>query len=137
MQGNGGEGDGLPRRRWRQAWWLGLVLIALFATGAYALLERSPRLLPHLATADTSRATSTTSKNGAGGVPVVAAAARKADVNVYLTGLGVVTPLNTVIVRTRVDGQLMNIRFKEGQLVHEGDLLAEIDPRPFEAQLTQ
>jgi multidrug efflux system membrane fusion protein len=70
-------------------------------------------------------------------VPVVAVAAKAADVGVYLTGLGSVTPLKTVTVKTRVDGQLMSIRFQEGQLVNPGDVLAEIDPRPFQAQLTQ
>jgi membrane fusion protein, multidrug efflux system len=70
-------------------------------------------------------------------VPVVAAPARSRDMGVYITGLGSVTPLNTVTIHTRVDGQLLSVRFEEGQLVKSGDLLAEIDPRPFEAQLTQ
>jgi len=75
---------------------------------------------------------------GAGrAVPVVAAKARKGDMAVSLTGLGTVTALNTVTVRSRVDGQLIRVAFAEGQMVRQGDLLAEIDPRPFQVQLMQ
>src|SRR4051794_20733170 len=70
-------------------------------------------------------------------VPVTVAAAGKTDFPVYLTGLGTVQGFNTVLVRTRVDGQINRIAFKEGDLVKEGDLLAQIDPRPFQAVLDQ
>lgn len=69
--------------------------------------------------------------------PVSVVAASKADLNVYLNGLGTVTPLNTVTVRSRVDGELMSLHFEEGQLVTSGALLAEIDPRGFLVQLQQ
>ena len=68
---------------------------------------------------------------------VTAATAHKGDIGVYFTGLGAVTPLYTVTVTSRVDGQLMNVYYKEGQTVRKGELLAEIDPRPFEVQLKQ
>jgi multidrug efflux system membrane fusion protein len=76
-------------------------------------------------------------KTQARGVPVAATQVRARDVSLYLTGLGSVTPINTVTVKSRVDGQLMRLAFQEGQLVSSGDLLAEIDPRPFQVQLEQ
>src|SRR5712671_826563 len=70
-------------------------------------------------------------------VPVTIAPVVKADFPVYLTGLGTVQGFNTVLVRTRVDGQIDKVAFQEGQLVNQGDLLVEIDPRPYQATLDQ
>jgi multidrug efflux system membrane fusion protein len=70
-------------------------------------------------------------------VRVSIAPVEKTDFAVYLTGLGNVQAFNTVVVRTRVDGQIDKIAFQEGQSVNQGDLLAEIDPRPFQASLDQ
>ncbi len=75
---------------------------------------------------------------GLGGpTPVVAVPARTGSINVHIYALGTVTPLRTVMVRSRVDGQLMRVHFQEGELVSQGQLLAEIDPRPFNVQLKQ
>jgi multidrug efflux system membrane fusion protein len=68
-------------------------------------------------------------------VPVIAAQAKKGDVGVYISGLGSVVPIATVTVRSRIDGQLMKVLFREGQVVRAGELLAEIDPRPYQVQL--
>ncbi len=78
-------------------------------------------------------------KDGKGdrGVPVVAVPATTGDLPVVLSGLGTVTPLASVTVRSRVDGELVSVAFREGQIVARGDLLAQIDPRPFEVQLHQ
>lgn len=69
------------------------------------------------------------------GVPVLAEAVATRDVPVYLRGLGSVSAFNTVTVKARVDGQITKINFREGQEVKRGDLLVEIDPRPYTAQL--
>ncbi len=70
-------------------------------------------------------------------VPVAIEAARQGDIGIYVNALGSVAPVFTVQVKSRVDGQLMRVNYREGDLVREGDPLAEIDPRPFEALLTQ
>lgn len=69
--------------------------------------------------------------------PVVVANVISKDMPVYLSGLGAVTPTYSVTVRTQINGQLLQVYFKEGQTVKVGDLLAQIDPRPYEAQLLQ
>ena len=76
---------------------------------------------------------------GAGGfvVPVVVATAQRGDLPVYFDGLGTVTAFNTVTVHSRVDGQITKINFQEGQFVHQGESLLEIDPRPYQVQLEQ
>jgi len=112
---------------WR---WLWLPLIILMATGAWYLWAKG---------SVTPSAASGSAKGGkkGGTVPVVATKARKGNIGVYIDGLGSVTPVYTVTVKSRVDGQLMSVHYNEGDLVHKGDLLAEIDPRPFQVMLTQ
>ena len=69
-------------------------------------------------------------------VPIVAGTVAQHDVPIYLTGVGTVVAYNTVVVRSQIQGQLVSIDFTEGQTVQAGDLLAQIDPRPYQAQLT-
>jgi multidrug efflux system membrane fusion protein len=70
-------------------------------------------------------------------VPVFVAEARRDDVPIFLTGLGTVRAYNSVLIRGRVDGQILRLDFAEGQVVHAGDTLVEIDPKPFDAQMAQ
>jgi membrane fusion protein, multidrug efflux system len=71
------------------------------------------------------------------GVPIQTATARTGDIGVYINALGTVTPVYTATITSRVDGQITNVAYREGQTVRKGDLLIEIDPRPFQAALTQ
>jgi membrane fusion protein, multidrug efflux system len=73
----------------------------------------------------------------AAAIPVIASEARRADVPIFLTGLGTVQALNSVLVKSRVDGQIKKINFSEGQDVRAGDVLVEIDPEPYQAALNQ
>ncbi|PCI60698.1 MAG: hypothetical protein COB35_08425 [Gammaproteobacteria bacterium] len=94
-------------------------------------------LLYFISSSDSSIQVSKTKKTAilASATPVTVAKVKQGNLTIYQQALGVVTPLNTVKVSSRVDGQLMYIAFKEGQLINKGDLLAQIDPEPFKVQL--
>ncbi|MDX7953225.1 efflux RND transporter periplasmic adaptor subunit [Lichenihabitans sp. Uapishka_5] len=82
-------------------------------------------------------APTTAAAKPSGAVPVTVAQVRTGSFPVVLTGLGTVEPYNSVLVRSRVDGQIVKLNFKEGDLVEKGDVLVEIDPRPYRAALEQ
>ena len=120
-----------PPTRRRHTWvW---VLIIVLVAGGAVWLSRT-RMTTH---ADAPSAKGGRRGGAFGPVPVAVAKARQGDVPVHLNGLGSVTAFYTVTVRSRVDGQLMNVAFQEGQSVKEGELLAQIDPRPFQVMLEQ
>jgi membrane fusion protein, multidrug efflux system len=125
----------LPKKGGRSGPKIGWIIFAiiLFGSGFFVYSHyNKPQ-----ADGKTTEVKKTAGKTDALPTPVVAVSARAEDVGVYLSGLGSVTPLNTVNVRSRVDGQLMELNFQEGQHIAKGDLLAVIDPRPFQVQLTQ
>jgi multidrug efflux system membrane fusion protein len=109
-----------------------LLAAALVAAGGYVAWQKY-FVVPHAEQANNAQK----ARSGPPPVAVKTAPVEKADFPVYLTGLGNVQGFNTVVVRTRVDGQINKIAFNEGQFVKQGDILAEIDPRPFQAAYDQ
>jgi multidrug efflux system membrane fusion protein len=110
----------------------------LIGAGAYYFYSR-PKKEQESAPSATgqARAGGARGRRAMGTPPVVAVKATKGNIGVYFTGLGAVTPVFTVSVKSRVDGQLMSVAYREGQMVKEGDPLVEIDPRPYQVQLSQ
>ncbi|HYL65307.1 MAG TPA: MdtA/MuxA family multidrug efflux RND transporter periplasmic adaptor subunit [Candidatus Methylomirabilis sp.] len=121
-------------------WWLWLVALGIVGVGIwYFHGSRSTSEADGKSTA--GAASKGKRGSGAGGagfaVPVVVATAEKGDLPVYFNGIGTVTAFNTVTVRSRVDGAIVKVNFTEGQFVHQGDPLIEIDPRPYQVMLEQ
>src|SRR5258708_17135236 len=104
------------------SWAIGLVVAAGPAIATAALRDRS-----HAAA----------SPPAPDAVPIVAGTVASGDVPIYLRGVGTVIAYNNVVVRSQITGQISQIAFRQGQTVHKGDLLAQIDPRPYQAQLDQ
>ncbi|HEV8500625.1 MAG TPA: MdtA/MuxA family multidrug efflux RND transporter periplasmic adaptor subunit [Casimicrobiaceae bacterium] len=120
----------VPRRRTRTLL-IAAVIVAVVVGGAYAIWHaRAPA-------PGTPAAGGPRRDPNAKPAPVAVAKAKSQDFNVYLNALGTVTPRASVTVRSRVDGQLARVLFKEGDTVKAGAVLAEIDPRTFEVQVSQ
>ncbi len=120
------ESEGTSSARY---WWVWLLIFGLIGYGCY-------RLYLYESTKEAAMSAKKTAMHPHN-IPVAAAKVREGDMPVYLQGLGTVTASNTVTVKTREDGQLASVNFKEGQYVHAGDVLATLDARPFQVALDQ
>jgi multidrug efflux system membrane fusion protein len=110
-------------------WWVWLLIAAIVLVGGFIYYRHRQ--------AATEAAAKAKAAQQPRAVPIVTATAKKGDIGVYVEALGAVTPVYTVNVTSRVQGQVMNVYYKEGQMVRKGQPLLEIDPRPFQAALTQ
>jgi membrane fusion protein, multidrug efflux system len=117
----------VQRRRPRRRTLVIVLLVLVIGISGFVMLERRQK----------GTVAAAKSPSQPPGVAITTAVAEQGSIGVYINALGSVAPVSTVIVKSRVDGQLMSVNYREGQMVKQGDLLAEIDPRPFQAQLEQ
>src|SRR5690242_7718092 len=116
-----------PARKRSHRPWVILVILLIVVLSGVLIFERRKQ----------SGVAVVKAANAPPGVSITTAVVQEGSIGVYLNALGSVAPLQTVTVKSRVDGQLMKVNYREGQMVKQGDVLAEIDPRPFQAALTQ
>jgi multidrug efflux system membrane fusion protein len=110
-------------------WWIWILIAVIILIGGFVYFRHRQAAAEAAAKAKAAQQPRA--------VPVVTATAKKGDIGVYVEALGAVTPVYTVNITSRVQGQVMNVFYKEGQMVRKGQPLLEIDPRPFQAALTQ
>jgi multidrug efflux system membrane fusion protein len=118
-----------PNQRRRRLWRIGLIAAAVILILAIVLIWRH-----HLAT---EAAAAAARRAAAAGITVTSVTAATGDINVYLTAIGTVTPVFTDSITSQVSGPVSAVKYREGQLVHQGDSLIEIDARPYRATLLQ
>ena len=125
--------DPQPERRRKRHWPIWAVALLILLGGSYLLSQRS------MAPKSAAKGAKARGRNarGGGAIPVSIAKVRKGNMGVYISALGTVTPVYTAIITSRVAGQLTEVHYREGQMVHKGDLLALIDPRPYQAAYEQ
>lgn len=111
-----------PKKKRGRWWFLAFAILVVAAIVFFRLHQRAPAKSKRPATPP---------------VMITTASVQKGDIPVYVDAIGIVTPVSTVAVRSRVDGQLVKVFFQEGQTVHEGDQLAQIDDAPFRAAVAQ
>ncbi len=115
-----------PQTKKKHNWWAWLILVVVVLLAWYLFRQHQE-----------AEAANAKKETPARSVPIQTAAAKSGDVGIYINNIGTVTPVYTVTVTSRVQGQIMEVYYKEGQLVHKGDPLLDIDPRPYQAALTQ
>ena len=117
--------DAQPQRHSR--WWIWLIAAVVALAAIYWMYRQY----------EAAQQAKQAKRQPVHAVPVATSAVQKGNIGVYVSGLGTVTPIYTVSVTSRVQGQIVAIHYREGQMVRTGDALVDIDPQPYQAQLTQ